>query len=75
MIKRVQIIEIDSNITIAEYPIELVGDDFEEDFFAEAWENAIDDGLVNDYGRTNYLIEFVEIDNDIDNDKKKIMTT
>lgn len=69
MIKKVQIIEIDTNIVIAEYPIELVGDDFEEDYFAEAWENAIDDGLVEDYDRSNYLIEFVDKDNEDEENK------
>jgi len=44
MIKRVQIIEVNSTHIIAEYPIDLIADDLNEDYFAEAWENAVDDG-------------------------------
>jgi len=62
MIKKVQIIEVNSTHIIAEYPIDLVGDDLKEDYFAEAWGNAVDDGLVDESKRSNYIIQFVEDD-------------
>ena len=60
MLKNVQIIEISSSHIIAEYPIELVGDELKEDYFAEAWENAVDDGLVDESNRSDYELKFVE---------------
>ena len=62
MLNSVQIIEINSNHIIAEYPIELVEDDFKEDYFAEAWKNAVDDGLVNESKRSDYFIKLVDDD-------------
>lgn len=60
MLKRVKIIDKLSEQIVAEYPIELVGDDLKEDFFAEAWEHAVDDGLVDELNRSNYYMQFVE---------------
>lgn len=60
MIKTVQIIKVNSTHVIAEYPIDLIADDLKEDYFAEAWENAVDDGLVDEFKRSNYIIQFVE---------------
>ena len=60
MLKNIQIIEINSNHIIAEYQIDLVGDELKEDYFAEAWENAVDDGLVDESNRSDYELKFVE---------------
>ena len=59
MLTHVQIIEKESNKLIAEYPIELVDDELKEDYFDEAWENAVDDGLVDESTRLDYIIKFV----------------
>ena len=60
MTKNVQIIEINTNHIITEYPIDLVGDELKEDYFAEAWENAADDGLVDESKRADFFIKFVD---------------
>ncbi len=60
MLKNVQIIEINTNHVIAEYPIELVGDELKEDYFAEAWENAVNDGLVDESKRAEFFIKFID---------------
>lgn len=66
MSTKVRIIEKESNKLIAEYPIVIVdypaGNDAEVidadaiklDYFDEAWENAIEDGLVDTSNRADY---------------------
>ncbi len=58
MLTKVRIIEKSSNNSVAEYPIELINDDLKEDYFDEAWENAVDDGLVDEANRLDYEIHF-----------------
>ncbi|MDO8994475.1 MAG: hypothetical protein U1D41_12925 [Nitrosomonas sp.] len=60
MLSNVQIIEIASNNLIAEYSIELVDDRVKEDYFDEAWDNAVDDGLVEESSRLAYSIQFAD---------------
>lgn len=60
MLSNVQIIKIASNNLIAEYSIELVDDSVEEDYFDEAWDNAVDDGLVEESSRLEYSIQFAD---------------
>jgi len=62
MLSKVRIIEKESNNLIAEYPIELVEDVDIEDFFDEAWEGAVDDGLVDESNRLDYDIKLVDGD-------------
>ncbi len=60
MLKNIQIIEKSSGHVIAEYPVVMeIADTPEEDLFDDAWENAIDEGLVDEYNRHNYDIEIV----------------
>ncbi len=60
MLKNVQIIEKSSGHIIAKYPIDIeIADTLEEDLFADAWENAIDEGMVKEGNRDNYDIEIV----------------
>jgi len=47
MLSKVRITEKESNNLIAEYPIQLVEDVNKEDFFDEAWQDAVD-GLVDE---------------------------
>lgn len=63
MLSKVRIIEKESNNLIAEYPIELIDDVDKEDYFDEAWENALDDGLVDESNRLDYDIKFVDEEN------------
>lgn len=63
MISKVRIIEKEANNLIAEYPVELVDDVDKEDYFDEAWENAVDDGLVDEANRSDYDIKFVDKEN------------
>lgn len=69
MVSKVRIIEKESNNLIAEYPIELVDDLNKDDYCDEAWENAVDDGLVDESNRSDYNIQFVDEENleDINN--------
>jgi len=60
MVSKVRIIEKESNKLIAEYPIELVDDIDKEDYFDEAWENAVDEGLVVEGNRNDYDLEIIE---------------
>ncbi len=63
MLSKVRIIEKESNNLIAEYPIELFEDVDKEDCFDEAWEAAVDDGLVDESNRLDYDIKFVDEEN------------
>lgn len=57
MLTKVRIIvEKNSHNLIAEYSIELIDDDLKEDYLDEAWEYAIDDGLVDKSNRLDYDI-------------------
>ncbi|PSJ15810.1 hypothetical protein [Nitrosomonas supralitoralis] len=62
--KNVQIIEKSSGHIVAEYPVieELIDDLSEEEYIEEAWDNAVEEGLVEETNRDNYDIE---IDGDI----------
>ena len=61
MLKRVQIIEKLSGDLIAEYPVVLeIADASVDDYCDEAWENAIDDGLVKECNKDDYEIIVVE---------------
>ncbi|MBA3756078.1 MAG: hypothetical protein H0X02_07600 [Nitrosomonas sp.] len=62
MLSKVQIIEKSSNNLIAEYPFELIDDDLMEEYLDEAWETAIDDGLVDESARLDYEVKFVDED-------------
>ncbi len=63
MVSKIRIIENESNNLIAEYPIELVDDIDEEDYFDEAWDNAVDDGLVDESCRPDYDFKIVDEQN------------
>jgi len=63
MVFKVRIIEKESNNLIAAYPIELVDDIDKEDYFDEAWENAVDDGLVDESCRSDYDFKMVDEQN------------
>ena len=43
--------------------LKLIDDVDKEDYFDEAWENAIDDGLVDESNRLDYDIKFVDEEN------------
>ncbi len=59
MIRKVTIIDKPSKQIVAEYPVKLSGGEhFKEDYFDEAWENAIDDGLVDKSKRADYFMKF-----------------
>lgn len=58
MIKKVIIAEISSKQIIAEYPIDLDEDSEKEDYFEEAWKNAVDEGFVDESRRDDYTIRF-----------------
>lgn len=58
MIKKVLIIDKSSKQIIAEYPIELFGVDFKDDYFAAAWKNAVDTGLVDKSKSADYEMKF-----------------
>ncbi len=60
MLTKVRIIEKSSNNLITKYPIELIDDELKENYFDEAWENAVDDGLVDESNRLDYEIRFVD---------------
>lgn len=62
MFTSVQIIEINSDNIIAEYPIELLGDDLYEDYFTKAWEKAVYNGLVAESARSDYSLQLVNED-------------
>ena len=60
MLKNVQIIEKSSGHIVAEYPIIIeVIDTEDEDYIEDAWENAVEEGLVDEDNRDNYDIEIV----------------
>lgn len=60
MERKVQIIEKESLNPIAEYLIDLGDNNSNEAYFAEAWMNAIDDGLVDSANEPDYEMKFVE---------------
>lgn len=60
IINKIRITDKLSQQIIAEYPIERVGDDLKEDFFAEAWDHAVDNKLVDESNRSNYSMKFVD---------------
>ena len=61
MLKNVQIIEKSSGHIVAEYPVVIeVIETENEDYIEDAWENAVEEGLVNEDNRDNYDIEIVE---------------
>lgn len=37
-----------------------MGDELKEDYFAVAWESAVDDGLVDESKQSDFFIKFVE---------------
>ncbi len=59
--KNVQIIEKPSGHIVAEYPVieELINDSSEGEYLDEAWENAVEEELVDDTNRDKYDIEIV----------------
>ena len=60
MLKNVQITEKSSGRIVAQYPIIIeIIDTQDEDYFEDAWENAIEEGLVDEDNRDNYDIEIV----------------
>lgn len=60
MLKNVQIIEKSSGHIVAEYPVVIeVIETEDEDYIEDAWENAVEEGLVNEDHRDNYDIEIV----------------
>ena len=60
MLKNVQIIEKSSGHIVAEYPVVIeVIETEDEDYIEDAWENAVEEGLVNEDNRDNYDIEIV----------------
>ncbi len=71
MLKTIQIIEKSSGLIVAEYPYiaELVEDVSEEEYCNDAWENAIDEGLVDEDKRSEYLVEIVEDEEDEDDEE------
>ena len=56
MLTKIQIIEINSNHLIAEYPLVILEDCSRDFYFIDAWENAVKEGLVDQYNRLNYDI-------------------
>ena len=60
MLMKVQITERSSGRIIVEYPIVSEMDESEEDYCDDAWENAVEDGLVDEGNKDNYDIEVVE---------------
>lgn len=60
MQRKVQIIEKESLNAIAEYPIDLEDNDTKQAYFAEAWMNAVDEGLIDSTNSTDYEMKFVE---------------
>ncbi len=61
MLKNVQVIEKSSGHIVAQYPItvELIATQDEDYVVDDAWENAVDEGLVDEDNRGNYNIEIV----------------
>ena len=60
MLKNVQIIEKSSGHIVAEYPVVIeVIETEDEDYIEDAWENAVEEGLVEEDNRNNYDIEIV----------------
>ena len=55
---KIEIINIEFDKPTAEYPFKLVEGNLAEDYFDEAWALAIDDGLVDESSRLNYIIQF-----------------
>lgn len=59
----ITIIESDSGRIVVQYPIVLVGQDYEptdQEYFDEAWRCAVDDGLVEADSRSDYTFELAE---------------
>ena len=60
MLKTVRITEKASGTLIARYPVIFeITDATEEDYLEEAWQNAIDGGLVDKDKRSHYDVDFV----------------
>ena len=61
MLKNVQIVDKNTGNIVANYPVILeTTDASDEDYFDEAWENAVDDGVVDAVNVEDYVMEFVE---------------
>jgi hypothetical protein len=60
MERKVQIIEKESLNLIAEYLIDLEDNDSNEADLAEAWMNAVDDGIVDSANEMDFEMKFVE---------------
>lgn len=61
IMKNIQIIEKSSGHKIAEYPflLEFYEDQSEQDFIDDAWELAMEEGLVDESCRENYDLEII----------------
>ncbi|SOD22060.1 hypothetical protein [Nitrosomonas ureae] len=59
--KNVQIIEKSSGHIVAEYPVivDLIEDPTDLDYIEDAWELAVEEGLVEENNRENYDLEIV----------------
>ena len=59
--KNVQIIDKLSGQIIAEYPIfvDLIDDPVDQDFMDDAWDIAVEEGLVDDDNRKSYKLEIL----------------
>ena len=62
MLENVEIVEKSTGHIVAEYPVirELLNEVSKEEYYLEAWENAVDEGLVDGNNRENYEIEIVK---------------
>ena len=61
MLRIVRISEKDSNRIIAESSVILEFDDAsDQDYFDKAWQDAINDGIVNPQIRSDYKIEYAD---------------
>ncbi len=60
MSKNVQIIEKSSGHIVAEYPVIIeLGEIEDNEYLQDAWENAVEEGLVIEENRYNYDIELI----------------
>ncbi len=61
MPKKVHIIEKSSGHIVAEYPVIIeLGEIKDEIYIEDAWENAVDEGLVVEGNRNDYDLEIIE---------------
>lgn len=74
MLKNVQIIDRSSGQIVAEYPVPVELGDIKEDEAKEfAWENAVEEGLVEDSKKDDFDLEIVSdepLSGVYDNDEK-----